>query len=162
MSQPAEVVAALRPAPLPMRVFVAGRARTKGSLYVVGYRPNGSAIMGEQVKGSKAWRATVAQVILRGLGADIGPRGPVVDWEPYPGAVRVRLLTFLPRNGRAEPYPIRRTDGDTDKYQRNVGDALTDTRLIVDDAQIVEWAAVKRWAPDGQMPGSWVEVRRVD
>jgi hypothetical protein len=143
-----------------MRVFVAGRARTKGSLKVIGYRPNGSAILSEQVAGSKAWRATLAHVILRSLGASIGPRGPVVDWEPWDGPVVVRMLTFLPRkSGRTEPYPILRTDGDTDKYQRNTGDALQDTRLIVDDGQIVDWIASKRWAQDRQMPGSWIEVR---
>ena len=152
------------PSALPLQVWVPGRARTKGSLYVRGRRANGSAILAEQVRGSKGWREQVVETVLRQLGATFGPAGPVVSWGPYVGAVVVRMAVLLPRpasgRGAVCPYPDQKQDGDLDKYQRNVGDALTDTRVIVDDGQIVVWEAWKLWADPiaGRHPGAWIEV----
>ena len=152
------------PSALPLQVWVPGRARTKGSLYVRGHRANGSAILAEQVRGSKGWREQVVETVLRQLGATFGPAGPVVNWGPYVGAVAVRLAVLLPRpasgRGAVRPYPDQLRDGDLDKYQRNVGDALTDTRIIADDGQIIYWQASKEWADPtaGRHPGAWIEV----
>jgi hypothetical protein len=147
---------------LPLRVYVFGRPRTKGSLEPIGYRANGSVILGEQVRGSKAWRGVMAETVLRTLGAEFVPGGFQGWWEPYPGAVAVYATVFLPRGERVEPWPIRRTDGDQDKYQRNIGDALQDTRVIADDSCIVHWDVWKRWAAPAQQTGVRIEVLAVE
>lgn len=146
---------------LPLSVWVAGRARTKGSL-----RPQGHRLV-EQVAGSKGWREIVAQTVLRHCGATPGPGGFVRWWEAERGPVVVGLTVFLPRpagRGREHAdWPVQQRDGDLDKYQRNVGDALTDTQVIADDAQIVGWApAWKVWAPDASRVGIWLTVGRAD
>lgn len=146
------------PSPLPLRVWVGGRARTKGSLRWQGTR----AV--EQVAGSKGWRETVAGTVLRVLGSTPGPGGPVVTWEPHGGPVAVSLTVWLPRpaSRAAEPYPTRRTDGDLDKLARNVGDALTDAAVITDDTMVVHWSAWKLWAPSPERSGVLIEVVAVD
>ena len=159
-SAPAPVL----PYALPLQIWVPGRARTKGSLYVRGHRANGSAILAEQVQGSKGWREQVVETVLRTLGATFAPAGPVVTWGPFTDAVAVRLAIWLPRpasgRGAVCPYPDPLRDGDLDKYQRNVGDALTDTQVIADDGQIIFWQAQKSWADPagGRHPGAWIEV----
>jgi hypothetical protein len=141
-------------------VWVPGRARTKGSLYVRGRRANGTAILAEQVAGSGEWRATVAEVVLRALGARFEPGGPVLAHTPSSEPVMAALAVYLPRpRGRADAYPARRTDGDLDKLQRNVGDALVDAGVLVDDGQIVRWEASKAWAPSPEHAGVWLLVR---
>lgn len=144
--------------PLPLVVWVPGRARTKGSLRPQGRTADGRVRLVEQVRLSGSWRATVVEVVLRHLGASFGPDGPVVGWEAYAGPVSVQLAVRFPRPDSADrPYPTARTDGDLDKLQRNVGDALQDARVILDDAQIVEWHAVKSWAPP-LSAGIWLVV----
>ena len=56
--------------------------------------------------------------------------------------------------------PDPATDGDLDKFARNVGDALQDTRVIVDDSQIVHWSAWKAWTPEGGVSGIQLDVVR--
>jgi len=122
--------------------------------------------MVEQVAGSKGWRETVAATVLRRLGAVPGPTGPVAWWTPWEGAVAVRLRVWLPRpvtgRGATSPWPIAKTDGDLDKLERNIGDALTDTAVIRDDTQIVHWDAWKAWAVDHGRVGCLVEVGKLD
>ena len=147
---------------LPLRMYIHGRARTKGSLRPVRYRDTGSPVMAEQVVGSKAWRGTVAETVVRTLGGTFTPAGAGRWWQPWEGPVAVGLVVFLPRPAGAPGWPLRMRDGDLDKYQRNIGDALTDTGVIADDAQIVHWDTWKRWAGLGQQPGVRVEVTVVE
>jgi hypothetical protein len=151
------------PVPLPLRVWVAGRARTKGSLKVVGRRANGSAVLGEQVAGSKAWRSAVVETAVRALGGRFGPGGPVLPYEPLSGPVLAVLWVRLPRPARrsdveAHPFPVEITDGDLDKLQRNVGDALVDAGVLKDDKLIVEWRARKDFAPSPLDAGALIEL----
>lgn len=146
---------------LPLAVWVAGRARTKGSMRQQGRR------MVEQVAGSKAWREQVVQTVLRQCGAVSGPGGWSRWWEPEDGPVVVGLTVFLPRpasrRGEWSGWPISIYDGDLDKLCRNVGDALSDTKVIEDDRQIVGWApAWKLWAPSPDRAGAWITVATVD
>lgn len=151
---------------LPLRAWIPGRARTKGSMRVRGYRPNGTAILAEQVKGSKGWREQFAGTLLRQLGAQPSPGGPVLAHPPYVGPVAVRLCVWLDRPasgpGVTSEWPDRLRDGDLDKYQRNIGDALTDVQVIADDGQIVHWSAWKMWAPSAEQVGALVEVGYLD
>lgn len=149
------------PCVLPLRLFVTGRARTKGSMRPEGRLASGGVRLVEQVAGSKAWRELVAETVLRYCGATPSPAGPVLAWEPFTGPVMVGLTVWLPRPaGVSQPFPTRRTDGDLDKFARNVGDALQDTRVIVDDSQIVHWSAWKAWTPEGGVSGIQLDVVR--
>lgn len=162
MSYRPTAVVTVTPPPLPLRVWVPGRARTKGSLEPFGRRANGSIKLRESVKGSSDWRATMAEAIVRQLGGRFEPGGPVMTWTPYLEAVRVVLWVRLPRPAhRTEPYPIRQRDGDEDKYQRNAGDALEDVQVIKNDAQIVEWWARKDWSETPETAGVLIEVHRL-
>lgn len=152
-----------QPVPLPVRLWVAGRARTKGSMRVVGHRANGSVVLGEQVAGSKAWRSAVVETTVRALGGRFGPGGPVLPYEPLSGAVMAVLWVRLPRPERradpvAYPFPTEITDGDVDKLQRNVGDALVDAGVLKDDKLIVEWRARKDFAPHPLDVGALIEL----
>ena len=149
--------------PLPLRVWVPGRARTKGSLEPFGRRANGSIKLRESVKGSSDWRATMAEAVLRACGARFEPGGPVCGWEPLDEPVRVVLWVKLPR-GRTRAlaaHPDQLRDGDLDKFQRNAGDALVDARALKDDSRIVEWWARKDWAESPETAGVLIEVHRL-
>lgn len=152
------------PAPtvLPLRVWVPGRARTKGSL-----RPQGRRLV-EQVARSKDWRQQVAETVLRTYGAVPGPTGFTRWWQPASGPVVASLTVWLPRPAalRADAgprwdWPISIYDGDLDKLQRNIGDALTDTGVIADDSLIVGWTAWKLWAATATGAGALIELRDV-
>lgn len=160
---PSPVPGGRQPVPLPVRLWVAGRARTKGSLKVVGRRANGSAVLGEQVAGSKAWRSAVVETAVRTLGGRFGPGGPVLPFEALDGPVLAVLWVRLPRPARrsdaaAYPFPIEITDGDLDKLQRNVGDALVDAGVLKDDKLIVEWRARKDFAAHPLEAGALIEL----
>jgi hypothetical protein len=149
---------------LPLRVWVPGRARTKGSLEPFGRRANGSVKLRESVTGSSDWRATMAEAVLRQLGARFEPGGPVCAWEALDEPVRVVLWVKLPR-GRTRARavaPDQLRDGDLDKYQRNAGDALVDAQVLADDSRIVEWWARKDWAATPEEAGVLIEVHRLD
>ena len=45
----------------------------------------------------------------------------------------------------APAWPVTRANGDLDKLQRAVGDALTAAGAIFDDSQIVRWAVMKQF-----------------
>lgn len=135
----------------------AGRARTKGSLRPVLTPGRRGVHMIEQTKDSGLWRARLAKACqvnqMECWGSLLG----------HGGAVEVRYAVYLPRilsvaQGAAQgavipsheqAWPIDRMLGDTDKFQRNLGDALQDSKLILDDAQIVDWMCGKRWASGG-------------
>lgn len=93
-------------------------------------RPNGtvkySAVL---VK----WRSTVTETVRRLLPA----------WEPLAGPVVVMAGFVLSGDVTAPP--------DLDKLVRGVGDALTDARIWLDDAQVVGWYASKRAAVAGEL-----------
>lgn len=149
---------------LPLTVWVGGRARTKGSM-----RHQGAGRMVEQVKGSSAWRAQVVETVVRTLGGSFGPSGPSGWWEAACGPVAASLTVYLPRPaslrqasaGLRWDWPISIYDGDLDKLERNVGDALTDTGVIKDDSQIVHWSAWKLWAPEVDQVGALVNLVEV-
>jgi len=58
------------------------------------------------------------------------------------------------------PY-YKPTPSDCDKLQRAIGDALTQSGALRDDALIVHWDAWKRYAHEGEPPGVSVTVEVV-
>ena len=95
--------------------------------------------------------------------------------DPYDSAVHVRAVFYLAKNhvikagkrtdafwpSHETSFPTALDLGDTDKLQRNVGDALQDAKLIADDSLIVKWLdPQKLWAPDN-VPTTFIEVHSV-
>lgn len=139
------------------RFFAQGQPRSKGSLKVItprGRRP----ILAEQGEHSKAWRTVIRNAILTQVN---------FRHTAYPGPVEVRAVFFFQRttgvNGEVwpshdTPYPTDRNLGDLDKLERNLLDALTDSGLIADDAQVVTLRSEKRWTAPNSVPGVQVHV----
>lgn len=132
--------------------FIPGRARTKGSLIML---PNGS--VREGVEGSSSWRKIMA--------------GRFSEWRRSGGvptlrcAVVLRTVFFLPRKAKSEltrSYPTARGTGDLDKLIRNLGDALDDAGVLVDDSQIVCHVSTKEYESRGRPPGVQVGISPID
>jgi len=88
-------------------------------------------------KALRAWRRTVdvlAKSTLNGL-----------KHPGYDCPVTVSADFYLPRKSKTSMFDVPAThqDGDLDKLQRAIGDALQDARVVKDDARIVEWRARK-------------------
>lgn len=174
---PAPALAA--PDPL-LELWIPETARPKGSLKARGYRvirgkrvPN----LAEQVEGSTDFLIRAALAIQEAIrwpcddrhghdGLDVCPgKGwHLPAWAPVGGAVAVEAWFFFdrPKNAVDRDFPLGH-EGDLDKLQRNLGDALQRSRVIADDRQITDWVAKKRFvspvlAPE---PGVYVTVTRV-
>lgn len=124
--------------------FVEGKAIAQGSK-----KSYGNGIMVEtNDKALKRWRKAIVEKAapLRG------------DNDLIDGPVSVALTVYLekPRTTKFRRYPAGPPD--LDKLQRAVGDALTTSQLIKDDARIVHWEPWKRWADDETPPGALIQV----
>lgn len=125
--------------PLRLRVFVPGRPAPQGSK-----RHVGKGRMIESSPHVARWRQTVAWTVAAAY-----------HGGPVKGPVKVGVEFVLPdQTGRhaSSPHVAR---PDLDKLLRAVLDALTGV-LWVDDSQVVEVFARKRWAGRGEQPGAMV------
>lgn len=123
--------------------FVPGKAAAQGSK-----RHVGRGVMVEMSKDLPAWRTAVADA------ARAAHQGrPTID-----GPVAVALTVYVqrPKATRFKTYPAGPKD--LDKQQRAVGDALTASGVIRDDARIVHWDAWKRWATEDTPPGAHITI----
>ena len=91
----------------------------------------------------RPWRQTMATHLTAWTGTWFGA------WEPYDGPLLVDVTFWIPRPKRPK-YTLPATPADLDKYQRALGDALTQSGLIKDDARITTWHARKRYADEGR------------
>lgn len=139
---------------------VYGNPAPQGSKAYKGHR-NGKPVLVESSKALKPWRDKVAK--------DAKDAATKAGWTPSP-MVAVDL-TFLMRR------PVRhynragqvRDDApffhslrpDLDKLIRGVFDALTEAKIVNDDASIVTVIATKVYVPDGDRPGVQVVVATV-
>jgi Holliday junction resolvase RusA-like endonuclease len=82
------------------------------------------------------------------------------EWAPVAGPVAVAATFYFdrPANPINVDYPLG-YEGDLDKLQRNLGDALQRSRVIADDRQITDWVARKRFTSAGQAPRRECHVR---
>lgn len=114
-------------------------------------------------KNLKPWRQQMKDAFTEQLSTPDKPL-PRIDNSPYfQEAVSVVLDVILPRLAchaklKAGQVPSVPLSGDLDKYQRAVGDSLTDAKVIKDDKYIEEWVAFKRYACVGEAPGVIVTV----
>lgn len=59
------------------------------------------------------------------------------------------------------PLPIHQQSGDTEKHVRTLHDALQDAGLFLNDSQVTDVRARKRWADADNPPGAVIEVHEV-
>lgn len=80
---------------------------------------------------------------------------------PLDFPMRAHLDVYLPAPAKSKfgRWPAGKPD--LDKLQRAVGDGLSDSKLIRDDARIVSWRAAKHWAEEGTNPGARISLEDV-
>lgn len=103
----------------------------------------------ESDKKLPAWRAAVT--------AAAKDMAKVFD-GPLDFPIRAHLDVYLPAPAKSKfgRWPAGKPD--LDKLQRAVGDGLSDSKLIRDDARIVAWKARKHWAEEGMKPGARISL----
>jgi hypothetical protein len=124
-----------------------GSAKSKGSMTSLG-----GGRMVESVKGSGDWRAEMAKGAILAIQATRRSPAPFSTIGNHAPVVVVARFRFA-RRGRV-PTPTTTSTYDLDKLTRNLGDALVDAGVMVNDAQVVRWDVEKEWGP----PGVTVEV----
>lgn len=138
----------------PVLTFTAhGVPKPKGSLRHVGH---GRLV--EQVDNAP-WRDSI---IWAAVAAMPSP-------DPLTGPLRVEASFTFPKPAsapkRRQTWPMTRSSGDVDKHCRLLLDALQAAGVVVDDAQVVELCACKRFVGEGAdaltFPGAVVRVYRV-
>lgn len=135
-------------------VIVAGVPVTQGSMRgtVVGGHPVVRHTNGAKID---IWRSRIVDAVHRQLGE---------EFELITGPVRLSASFRLPRPSsvpkKRRTWPVGRRSGDTDKYLRCLGDALTGS-VIVDDCQVVDASVTKDWANPGAQPGVVFTVEEV-
>lgn len=101
-----------------------------------------SGHMYEANKKLQPWRNKIVQV------ARLAHKGAPID-----APVEVTAYFCVPKPKKPK-FGLPATPADLDKYQRALGDALTQAGVIKDDARIVHWDAWKVFHPNG-----WVGVQ---
>ena len=87
----------------------------------------------------KAWRGAMTGHLVAWTGTWFGA------WEPYDGPLLVDVTFHMPRPKRPK-YSLPAVKPDADKLCRALGDAMTTSGLITDDARITTWHARKRYS----------------
>ena len=106
--------------------------------------------MVEMSKKLPGWRATVKAAAKHAAGP---------DWKPLDGPLTIRgeIRLHKPRTTKYPDHPAGPPD--LDKLQRAIGDALTQSCAIADDARIVHWDIRKVWAEN--IPGMDIEIAEI-
>jgi crossover junction endodeoxyribonuclease RusA len=125
-----------------LRIVAHGSPAAQGSKKHVG---NGRMV--EMSKKLPAWRSAVEAAARLAAGS---------KWEPIDGAVSItgEIRLLKPRTTKYPTSPAGAPD--LDKLQRAIGDALTKSGVIADDARITHWNVRKVWAEG--MPGMDIEI----
>ena len=128
-----------------VHVLIHGHPATQGSkkAFIRGKK----AVLVEMDPKLPEWRAAVTKAAK----AAVGP-----GWVPRDGPVSVRGIIRLPRPAKSKFGDLPAGPPDLDKLQRAIGDALTNSKVITDDARIVHWDIRKAWATD--KPGATITI----
>jgi len=120
--------------------FVPGIPIPQGS-----HRVSRSGHIYDSNKNLTAWRDTIRKVA--------STRRPL---KPIDTPVKVEAAFFFekPRTTRFKEAPSGKGPGDLDKLLRAIGDGLEQSRILTNDARIVEWHATKSWCRQGEKPGA--------
>lgn len=143
---------------------VSGRPRTKGSLKPIVDWARRKVRLIEDHPHSKPWRIKMVRAIRQAH-----PHLSLADHVPYAGAVEVRATFLFERKGPTAlrlAYPMvnggANANGDLDKLERNLLDALKDACVLADDSVVCGLVTGKRWAVAPAVPGLDVVVYALD
>lgn len=133
--------------------YVAGRPAPQGSKKPMPRKRRdgtytGKVSMRESSKYLEAWRELVTWHAMRKR------KGQTLEG---PLALTVDFYLEKPATTKYPDYP--QGPPDTDKLLRAIGDALTQSKLIRDDAQFIDTHATKRWATG--KPGAQITIEPV-
>lgn len=131
---------------------VRGIPKPKGSMRHVGH-----GRMIEQVNNAP-WRDSIIWTVASAMPSP----------EPFTGPLRVEAAFTFPKPASAPKrrsiWPTTRASGDVDKHCRLLLDALQAAGALVDDAQVIELTACKRFPSEGPdalpFPGVVVHLYR--
>lgn len=104
--------------------------------------------MFEASKKVKPWRMAVWAEALTSM----------LHRKPFTGPVAVHV-TFLLARPKVPKFPAPAVKPDLDKLQRSTFDALKTAGVYLDDCQIVEVRAIKRYSSRDEATGALIEVR---
>lgn len=136
-------------------VIVAGVPVTQGSMkaFSVGGHARVTHSNGSKID---VWRRSIVDAVHRQLGEELElMTGPL----RLSAAFRLPRPTSLPKRKRT--WPIGARSGDSDKFLRCLGDAITGV-LIDDDSRIVDARVTKDWANPGAQPGVVFTVETIE
>lgn len=134
---------------------VPGPAAPKGSLVC---RRDKRHTLREDNKRTKPYRDKIAGWARRLITEQAGPRQPIgveitFTFDRPPSHYGTGRNRHTLRHA-APAHPTSRANGDGDKLERTVLDALQDAGILTDDAQAVDLTARKRYAQPDPRPGS--------
>ncbi|UVK61376.1 RusA-like resolvase [Microbacterium phage Gingerbug] len=136
-----------------LELFIPGKPIQQGSLIPriiwVGGRPK--AVLHSHASADlKRWRTAIATAI-RASGHE--------QIDPYVDVLAIFHMP-KPKTTKYPDYPAGTPD--LDKLQRALGDALTESGIVADDARIVRWHAMGVWAGGrrsvSEEPGLYLQV----
>lgn len=128
-------------------IFIAGTPVPQGSKSATR-----TGVMFEANPKLRPWRAVMTAHLTAWTGTWFGA------WEPLDGPLLVDVTFWMPRPQRPKfHHPAVKPDAD--KLCRALGDSMTDSGLIKDDARITTWHARKRYS---DTPGITIHDIRED
>jgi crossover junction endodeoxyribonuclease RusA len=131
-----------------LRVIAHGAPAAQGSKKA--FKRGKKIVLVEMSEHLPAWRAAVEAAARQAAGP---------DWEPIDGPVSIagEIKLRKPKSTKFTNYPAGPPDAD--KLIRAVGDALTASGVITDDARVVHWCIKKVWATE--LPGMDIEISEI-
>lgn len=130
-----------------LRFIAAGIPAPQGSK-----RHVGAGRMIETSKNLPAWRQALIAA------ATTAQKAQNTAWEPINTPVTVRAVFHLPRPQKTKYGPLPAGVPDLDKLARAVGDGLTHSGTLTDDARITGWITHKYWATTHNQPGAKIDI----
>lgn len=132
---------------LRLTIVVHGRPAPQGSKKYAGHRRNAasgrmSAVLVEQSKRVKPWRALVTQATKAVLGHNRAIAFPPLD-GPLEAEIVFTVLKPASAPKRTRTWPITRHSGDVDKLIRSTFDGIADAQAVADDSRIIRVTATK-------------------
>lgn len=148
---------------------VEGRPQTQGSTKGFAIPAKGTrkarVVITSTNKNLKPWREMMKDAFCQQVVSYYvsPPPEDYADKPYFPACIGVALLVIMPRlacHAKMKPGTVLTAplSGDLDKFQRAVGDSLTDAKIIKDDRYIEQWIAFKRYAAEDEEPGVIVTV----
>jgi crossover junction endodeoxyribonuclease RusA len=132
--------------PRSLRIVAHGSPATQGSKKA--FKRGKKIVLVEMDEKLPEWRAAVESAARLAAGP---------DWVTWDGPVSVTGTVGLRKPGSTKFGHSPAGPPDLDKLQRAIGDALTKSQVITDDARITHWNIRKVWAEN--VPGMDITIQ---